>query len=60
MVGVWIISSKWTSWDSNFQREIHDWKTEWVLIDEDWNSKEVNLDGIDIKEIYNESNNISE
>ncbi len=57
------IKINWTNkdWkDFSYSWEIHDWKTEWVLIDEDWNTKEINLDGIDIKEIYNESNNISE
>jgi hypothetical protein len=50
-----------TEWkDFSYSGTIHDWKSKWTLIDEDWNSKNLNLESLDLKEIYDDSNSLSE
>ncbi len=50
-----------TQWkDFSYSGTIHDWKSKWTLVDEDWNSKDLNLKNLDLKEIYEDSNSLSE
>lgn len=59
----WTITVTWTNikWKKfSYSWTIHDGKFEWKLIDEDWNSKNMNLKQIDLKEIYDNSNSLSE
>jgi len=59
----WNLTLSWTNeeWkDFSYSWTIHDGKSQWTLVDEDWNSKDLNLDELNLKEIYDDSNSISD
>jgi len=50
-----------TEWkDFSYSWTIHDGKSQWTLVDEEWNSKDLELESLDLKEIYEDSNSLSE
>jgi hypothetical protein len=50
-----------TQWkDFSYSWTIHDGKSQWTLVDEEWNSKDLDLESLDLKEIYEDSNSLSE
>ena len=54
---------KWTNteWkEFSFSGTMKDWQSEWTITDEDWNSKNVSFENIDINEIYENSNHIAD
>ena len=58
----WTINMSGTNveWkDFFYSWSIHNWKSQWTLIDEDGNTKDMDLQQLDLKEIYNDSNNLS-
>ena len=70
------INGKWDDWeewwsitisgtnidwkDFSYLWTIHDGKSKWTLVDEDGNSRDLNFEQLDLREIYNDSNNLSE
>ena len=70
------VNGKWNDWedwwtitmsgtnvewkDFSYSWTIHDGKSEWTLVDEDGNTKDMNLQELDLKEIYDDSNSLSE
>ena len=57
----WSLTMSWVNeeWkEFSYSWTIHDWKSEWILTNEDWNSKSLELNQLDLKEIYNDSNNL--
>ena len=49
-----------TQWkDFSYSWTIHDGKSQWTLVDEEWNTKDLDLESLDLKEIYEDSNSLS-
>jgi hypothetical protein len=50
-----------TDWkEFSFSWTMKDGQSEWTITDEDWNSKNVSFENIDINEIYENSNHIAD
>ena len=61
--GTWTMIIKWINKDwkeFEFSGTMQNWKSEWILIDEDWNTKTVSFDDINIDDIYKNSNHITD
>ena len=50
-------NEKWKKF--SYSWTIQNWETKWILTDEDWNNKNLDLNNLNIKKIYNNSNKAS-
>lgn len=59
--GKMLIKGTNTDWkEFSFSWTMKDGQSEWTITDEDWNSKNVSFENIDINEIYENSNHIAD
>jgi hypothetical protein len=70
------VNGKWNDWKNggnmvmngtnrdwkqfNYSWTIHDWKLEWIFVDEDWNTRSLTMDQLNLQEVYNNSNTLAE
>ena len=57
MVISWV-NAEWKMF--SFSWTMQDWKSVWVLMDEDWNTKDFSFDDINISDIYESANHIED
>lgn len=61
--GTWTMIIKWINKDwkeFEFSGTMQNWKSKWILIDENWNTKTISFDDINIDDIYKNSNHITD